>query len=200
MLLMNRAVLPLENQKASVNWKALLETPPTTDQVLRFAVYFKPPAWAVATGRLYGIIVSDLLCDLQLRGCNISCALEPTRSIFLYISIYYIRAKKRQKIDWVHFCAERLFLARTKAGRISHLIFYGYLIGDPAGDYGLAPPGIRHNPTRRLHHSGKTITLKSNTGWREPLPGYETVMSANAAIADERFTYKGSDERSATAC
>jgi hypothetical protein len=86
MLLMNRATFPLENQKAYVNWKVLLETSSTTEQVLPLAVYFKP----VVTDRLYGIIVLDLLCDLQLHKCNIAWSPEPTRSILLYIfySIY----------------------------------------------------------------------------------------------------------------
>jgi hypothetical protein len=60
MLLQGRAVFPLnQRKKPLVKWKPFQTNPPTIDQVLAWARQFHPAAWAVVTGRRYGLLVLD---------------------------------------------------------------------------------------------------------------------------------------------
>jgi Bifunctional DNA primase/polymerase, N-terminal len=59
-LLMGRALIPLTWRKRPlIRWKAYQADPPTIEQVLAWQHQFQPPAWAVVTGRRYGIVVLD---------------------------------------------------------------------------------------------------------------------------------------------
>jgi hypothetical protein len=59
-LLMGRAVIPLNPcKKPFVKWKLYQADPPSIEQVLAWQRQFRPPIWAVVTGRRYRFLVLD---------------------------------------------------------------------------------------------------------------------------------------------